>query len=174
MPLADGFAPTAVALQDPLILHGPTKLRSWVDCSTSCCDAFCVSVAPACCALRRLRHTRSVARDLAAALRRFVHIGGDESSGTRSRRLAACPCYMLSNYAGKRWPRVSSPNGIRSSASAKAIEVIATGVPSEPKCRTPAPTRKVIPAPPNRANEVENANALARHSVGYCSGSQRV
>jgi hypothetical protein len=46
MPLADGFAPTAVALQDPLILHGPTKLRSWVDCSTSCCDAFCVSVAP--------------------------------------------------------------------------------------------------------------------------------
>src|SRR6266849_2559288 len=35
-------------------------------------------------------------------------------------------------------------------------------------------TRNVIPAPPNRAKEVENANALARHSVGYCSGNHRV
>src|SRR5580658_2559127 len=78
------------------------------------------------------------------------------------------------SYAGKCVPRVSAANGIRSSPSAKATEVIATGVPSDPKCRTPAPTRKVIPAPPNRANEVEKAKALARHSVGYCSGSQRV
>lgn len=55
---------------------------------------------------------------------------------------------------------------------AKAIAVIATGTPSEPKWRTPAPTRKVMPAPPKRANDV--AKALARHSVGYCSGSQSV
>jgi hypothetical protein len=51
---------------------------------------------------------------------------------------------------------------------------MATGVPSDPKCRTLAPTKKVIPAPPNRAKEVENAKALARHSVGYCSGSHNV
>ena len=31
-----------------------------------------------------------------------------------------------------------------------------------------------MPAPPKRAKEVEKAKALARHSVGYCSGSQRV
>src|ERR1700691_5369733 len=76
--------------------------------------------------------------------------------------------------AGSDLPRVSAAKGISSRPSAKAIEVSATGIPSEPKCRTPAPTRNVIPAPPKRAKDVENANALARHSVGYCSGSHRV
>src|ERR1700731_268962 len=77
-------------------------------------------------------------------------------------------------YAGSVWFRVSTANGISSNPKANAMEVIATGVPSDPKCRTPAPTRKVIPAAPKRANEVEKAKALARHSVGYCSGSHRV
>jgi hypothetical protein len=53
----------------------------------------------------------------------------------------------------------------------KATEVIATGVPSEPKWRMPAPTMHAIAAPPNRANDVAKAKALARHSVGYCSGN---
>ena len=57
---------------------------------------------------------------------------------------------------------------------AKAMPVSATGVPSEPKWRTPAPTKNVIPAPMKRAKDVEKAKALARHSVGYCSGSHRV
>src|ERR1700722_12042225 len=71
-------------------------------------------------------------------------------------------------------PLVSSPHGVRSRPAAKAIAVRATGVPMLPKWRTPAPTRKVIAAPMKRAKEVEKAKALARHSVGYCSGSQRV
>src|ERR1700678_3570540 len=75
---------------------------------------------------------------------------------------------------GRRSPRVSAAKGIRSNPRAKATELIAPGVPRDPKGRTPAPTRKVIPAPPKRANDVEKAKALARHSVGYCSGSQRV
>src|SRR5215472_12017648 len=77
-------------------------------------------------------------------------------------------------YAGRHSPRVSAPKGTRSNPIAKAIEVSATGIPKEPYQCTPAPTRNVIPAPAKRANEVENANALARHSVGYCSGSQSV
>ena len=55
-----------------------------------------------------------------------------------------------------------------------AIAVSATGYPSVPHLAIPAPTRNVIPAPANRANDVANANALARHSVGYCSGNQIV
>lgn len=98
---------------------------------------------------------------------------GSDLTGQEGRDVLGTSLPRL-NYAGKCLPRVSAANGIRSSPSAKAIEVMATGVPSDPKWRTPAPTRKVIPAPPNRANEVENAKALARHSVGYCSGSQRV
>ena len=31
-----------------------------------------------------------------------------------------------------------------------------------------------MPAPAKRPTEVANANALARQSVGYCSGSQSV
>src|SRR5271163_2422723 len=77
-------------------------------------------------------------------------------------------------YDGKVCPRVSAPSGVSSRPMAKAIPVSATGVPTEPKWRTPAPTRKVIPAPAKRAKEVEKAKALARHSVGYCSGSQSV
>src|SRR5689334_3972120 len=77
-------------------------------------------------------------------------------------------------YAGRHSPRVSVPKGTSSKPIAKAIDVSATGIPSEPYRCTPAPTRNVIPAPANRAREVENANALARHSVGYCSGSQIV
>jgi len=49
-----------------------------------------------------------------------------------------------------------------------------TGVPSVPKCCTPAPTRNVIPAPANRPTDVVKANALPRQSVEYCSGSHNV
>src|SRR5208283_4785754 len=77
-------------------------------------------------------------------------------------------------YDGKVCPRVSAPKGVSTSPMAKAMPVSATGVPIDPKCRTPAPTRNVIPAPANRANEVEKAKALARHSVGYCSGNHSV
>ena len=52
-----------------------------------------------------------------------------------------------------------------------ATDVIATGIPIVPKYETPAPTRNVMPAPANRPTDVANANALARHSVEYCSGS---
>src|SRR5207244_11071579 len=77
-------------------------------------------------------------------------------------------------YAGKRRPRVSSLSGTRRSPITKARAVDATGIPIEPTWRTPAPTRNVIPAPQKRAKEVANAKALARHSVGYCSGSHSV
>src|SRR5690348_4850790 len=77
-------------------------------------------------------------------------------------------------YAGRHSPRVSAPKGMSNKPIANAIEVNATGIPSEPYRWTPAPTRNVIPAPAKRAIEVENANALARHSVGYCSGSHSV
>jgi hypothetical protein len=42
MPLTGGFAPTAgpVPGVSALIVNWPTKLRSWADISTSCCDAF--------------------------------------------------------------------------------------------------------------------------------------
>ena len=48
MLLPAGFAPPAVPVPHPsaLILNWPTKLRSWLHISTSCCDAFWVSEAP--------------------------------------------------------------------------------------------------------------------------------
>jgi len=52
--------------------------------------------------------------------------------------------------------------------------VSATGTPIVWKCDTPVPTRNVMPAPANRPTDVVNANALARHSVAYCSGSHSV
>lgn len=52
------------------------------------------------------------------------------------------------------------------------IEVNATSVPIVWKYRIPAPTRNVTHAEAKRPTEVENAKALARHSVGYRSGSQ--
>src|SRR3954471_16109611 len=76
--------------------------------------------------------------------------------------------------AGRGRPRVSVPRGRRARPTRKATEVRATGTPMVWKRATPAPTRKVIPAPANRPTEVAKAKAVARHSVGYCSGSHRV
>jgi hypothetical protein len=75
---------------------------------------------------------------------------------------------------GSARPRVSSPKGSSSNPITNAIEVIATGVPIVWKYWTPLPTRNVMPAPAKRPTEVANANALARQSVEYCSGSQSV
>ncbi len=99
MPLAAGFAPTAVAVPDPSafdleLAHQAAELGRHLRLLLRC---FLSIGGSARCALGCPRHTRKVARYLAAALRHFVHIGVDKSSGTPNRRLAACPCYMLSN-----------------------------------------------------------------------------
>ena len=76
--------------------------------------------------------------------------------------------------AGSVCPLVSWPKGNSSKPTTKASEVSATGVPMVWKCATPAPTKNVNPAPRNLPTEVAKANALPRHSVGYCSGNQSV
>src|SRR5436190_3631215 len=81
---------------------------------------------------------------------------------------------VAERQAGSVLPRVSSPKGRRSRPTKNAIEVSATGVPMVWKYVTPKPTRKVMPAPTNRPADVAKANALARQSVGYCSGSHSV
>ena len=55
-----------------------------------------------------------------------------------------------------------------------ATAVQATGMPSVLKCAMAAPTSSVTPAATNRPAEVAKANALARHEMGYCSGSHSV
>src|ERR1700757_840187 len=77
-------------------------------------------------------------------------------------------------HPGSGFPAVSSPKGKRASPSMNATQVSATGAPILWKYETPAPTRNVIPAATKRPIEIASANALARHSVGYCSGSQSV
>src|SRR5262245_3999850 len=77
-------------------------------------------------------------------------------------------------YVGSGLPVVSSPKGRSANPIRNAIDVSATGVPIVWNYGTPARTRNVMPAPTNRPADVANANALARHSVGYCSGSHNV
>src|SRR5439155_7640443 len=84
--------------------------------------------------------------------------------------------YRLSarRQIGRGFPRVSPAKGKTSNPSRKAIDVHATGVPSEPKRAMAAPTRNTMPQPANRPTELVNPMALARHSVVYNSGIQSV
>src|SRR5215472_7800857 len=76
--------------------------------------------------------------------------------------------------AGRGLPFVSLPQGSKARPGRNASDVSATGIPIVPKCETPAPTRNVAPAATNRPADVAKENALARHCVRYCSGSQSV
>src|ERR1700690_412820 len=78
---------------------------------------------------------------------------------------------MIMLYSGRGCPLVSTPKGSKTRPRKNASEVNATGVPIVPIEETPAPTRKVMPAPIKRPDGVANPKALARHSVRYCSGS---
>src|SRR5579872_3464594 len=75
--------------------------------------------------------------------------------------------------AGKCLPLVSSPKGTSANPSRKINADIATGIPIVWKWRIPMPTRNVKPAAVKRPKLVMKAKALARHSVLYCSGSQK-
>jgi hypothetical protein len=74
-------------------------------------------------------------------------------------------------HAGNDLPRVSSVNGSEHQPEYEATAVTATGTPRLPYDRMPAPTRNTMATPTKRPTELMNAIALARQSVGYCSGS---
>ena len=60
------------------------------------------------------------------------------------------------------------------SPTTKATAVSARGRPSVLVCSTAAPSKKFTPAPTNRPNDVQKANAVARTRVSNCSGNQRL
>ena len=71
-------------------------------------------------------------------------------------------------------PLVSRPKGMTANPITKGIAVSAITEPSDPVHWISPAMAKFAPAPKKRPNEVQKAKAVARISVGYCSGSHRL
>src|SRR6185437_14419832 len=117
--------------------------------------------------LQRMRHPIAARIDLAEGVFRALPLQRNIVPPVHQRQIEK----LTQIHSGSVFPLVSTPHGSRKIPARNAIDVSATGTPMVPILPIDQPISSVTPAARNRPNEVANPNALARHSVRYCSGS---